>query len=111
MRKGQPVLDFLRPYTPELVGWIQSTGQASANYDGNGHYVRATPIYGAFRYVLGGDGSQTLQPLSPNQRFEGQRGDALRRCPGSASQARPDRSNPWLAPGGDCDPSDLPPGP
>jgi phospholipid/cholesterol/gamma-HCH transport system substrate-binding protein len=110
MRKGQPVLDFLRPYTPELVGWLNSTGQAAANYDGNGHYVRAMAITGAFRYMQGADGT-SLQAVSPAQRFEGQRGDALRRCPGSASQARPDRSNPWLAPGGDCDPSDLPPGP
>ncbi|MBB4662680.1 MlaD family protein [Conexibacter arvalis] len=111
MRMGQPVVDFLRPYTPELVGWLQSTGQAAANYDANGHYVRALPIFGAFRYVQGADGSQTLQPVSPDQRFAGQRGDALRRCPGSGSQARPDGSNPWDAPGGDCDPSDLPPGP
>lgn len=110
MRKGQPVVDFLRPYTPELVGWIQSTGQATANYDANGHYARALPIFGAFRYLQDG-GSQTLQPVSPAQRFEGQRGTALRRCPGAASQARPDGSNPWSAPGGDCDPSDLPPGP
>jgi phospholipid/cholesterol/gamma-HCH transport system substrate-binding protein len=111
MRMGQPVLDFLRPYTPELVGWIQSTGQATANYDANGHYARALPIFGAFRYMQGADGSQQLQPVSPNQRFDGLRADALRRCPGSGSQARPDGSNPWDAPGGDCDPSDLPPGP
>jgi len=111
MRKGQPVVDFLRPYTPELVGWLQSSGQATANYDGNGHYARALPIFGAFKYVQGADGSQTLQPVSPNQRFDDQRGDALRRCPGAGSQARPDGSNPWDAPGVDCDPSDLPPGP
>jgi phospholipid/cholesterol/gamma-HCH transport system substrate-binding protein len=111
MRQGQPVLDFLRPYTPELVGWIQSSGQATANYDGNGHYARALPIFGAFRYLQGADGSQTLQPIPPSERFAGERGDALRRCPGSASQARPDGSNPWLAPGGDCDPSDTLSGP
>ncbi len=111
MRQGQPVLDFLRPYTPELVGWIQSSGQATANYDGNGHYARALPIFGAFRYLQGADGSQTLQPIPPSERFAGERGDALRRCPGSASQPRPDGSNPWLAPGGDCDPSDTLVGP
>lgn len=111
MRMGQPVIDFFRPYTPELVGWLQSSGQATANYDGNGHYARALPIFGAFQYQQGGDGSQTLQPLSPAQRFQGMRGDALRRCPGSASQARPDGSNPWIAPGGDCDPSDTLSGP
>ncbi len=111
MRQGQPVVDFLRPYTPDLVGWLQSSGQAAANYDANGHYIRALPIFGAFKYLQGNDGSQTLQPVSPAERFEGQRGDATRRCPGSATQARPDRSNPWVAPGGDCDPSDTLTGP
>lgn len=111
MRQGQPVVDFLRPYTPDLVGWLQSTGQASANYDGNGHYTRALPIFGAFRYLQGGDGSQTLQPVSPADRFEGQRSIGRARCPGGATQARPDRSNPWVAPGGDCSLSDTPTGP
>ena len=28
MRKGQPVIDFLRPYSPDLVGWFRDFGQA-----------------------------------------------------------------------------------
>jgi phospholipid/cholesterol/gamma-HCH transport system substrate-binding protein len=111
MRKGQPVVDFFRPYTPELVGWLRSFGQASANYDANGHYTRTLADFGAFQYQQGADGSEVLQPVSPNQRFVGQRADATRRCPGAASQARPDGSNPWVAPGGDCDPSDTLTGP
>ncbi|HST42412.1 MAG TPA: hypothetical protein VLK58_23030, partial [Conexibacter sp.] len=59
----------------------------------------------------GADGSEVLNPVSPDQRFLGQRADATRRCPGGASQARPDGSNPWLAPGGDCAPSDTLTGP
>jgi len=35
-----PVLDFLRPYTPELAGWATNWGSAGGNYDANGHYVR-----------------------------------------------------------------------
>lgn len=111
MRKGQPVIDFFRPYTPELIGWLRSFGQASANYDANGHYVRAMPQYGAFRYEQTADGRQVINPVSPAQRLEGLRGDSRRRCPGAASQARPDRSNPWVAPAGDCDPADTPTGP
>lgn len=111
MRQGQPVVDFFRPYTPELVGWLRSFGQATANYDANGHYARALPIFGAFQYAQNADGSQVLNPVSPAQRFEGIRGDDRRRCPGAASQARPDGSNPYVAPGGDCDPADTPTGP
>jgi phospholipid/cholesterol/gamma-HCH transport system substrate-binding protein len=35
-----PALDFLRPYTPEVVGWATNWGSAGGNYDANGHYVR-----------------------------------------------------------------------
>jgi phospholipid/cholesterol/gamma-HCH transport system substrate-binding protein len=111
MRQGQPVVDFLRPYTPELVGWLQSYGQASANYDANGHYTRALPIFGAFQYSQGADGSQTINPVSPAQRFDNVRATNTKRCPGAASQARPDGSNPWVAPGVDCDPSETLSGP
>jgi phospholipid/cholesterol/gamma-HCH transport system substrate-binding protein len=36
-----PALTYLRPYTPELVGWLSNWGSAAANYDANGHYLRA----------------------------------------------------------------------
>lgn len=35
-----PAIDFLRPYAPELVGWLSNWGGASSNYDANGHYLR-----------------------------------------------------------------------
>ncbi len=31
---------FLRPYTPEIVGFLANWGSHSANYDGTGHYAR-----------------------------------------------------------------------
>lgn len=47
----QPVLSFLRPYTPEAVGFLSTWASAFGNYDGNGHYARifaqaglATPL-------------------------------------------------------------------
>jgi phospholipid/cholesterol/gamma-HCH transport system substrate-binding protein len=35
-----PVLDFLRPYTPEVAGWATNWGSSAGNYDANGHYTR-----------------------------------------------------------------------
>jgi phospholipid/cholesterol/gamma-HCH transport system substrate-binding protein len=35
-----PALSFLRPYTPEVVGWLSNWGSSAANYDSNGHYMR-----------------------------------------------------------------------
>ena len=46
LRKSPPVLDFIRPYTPDLVGWfLRDFGQGAANYDANGHYARIEPIF------------------------------------------------------------------
>ncbi|KRC46640.1 hypothetical protein ASE19_21815 [Nocardioides sp. Root79] len=42
-----PAIDFLRPYTPELVGWLSNWGGAAGNYDSNGHYLRAFIQFGA----------------------------------------------------------------
>lgn len=36
----QDVGAFLRPYTPELAGWISNWGSATAGYDSYGHYSR-----------------------------------------------------------------------
>jgi phospholipid/cholesterol/gamma-HCH transport system substrate-binding protein len=36
----QPVLSFLRPYTPEAVGFLSAWASAMGNYDANGHYAR-----------------------------------------------------------------------
>ncbi|HWU20575.1 MAG TPA: MlaD family protein [Nocardioides sp.] len=36
-----PALAYVRPYTPELMGWLANWGSAAANYDANGHYLRA----------------------------------------------------------------------
>jgi phospholipid/cholesterol/gamma-HCH transport system substrate-binding protein len=108
MRRGQPVIDFLRPYSPDLVGWFRDFGQSAANYDANGHYARVMPIFGAFQYQAS---DQTLQPVPPSQRLAGLRSGFNRRCPGAASQPRPDGSNPYVPAGFDCDPSDVLPGP
>jgi phospholipid/cholesterol/gamma-HCH transport system substrate-binding protein len=110
MRKGQPVIDFLRPYSPDLVGWFRDFGQSAANYDANGHYARVMPIFGAFQYQPNSSGG-SLQPVSPAQRLSGLTSGFTRRCPGAASQPRPDGSNPFAPGGFDCNASDVLPGP
>ncbi|HEY1970382.1 MAG TPA: MlaD family protein [Pseudonocardia sp.] len=34
----QPAASFIRPYTPELAGWISNFGEAFSRYDSQGHY-------------------------------------------------------------------------
>jgi phospholipid/cholesterol/gamma-HCH transport system substrate-binding protein len=111
MKQGQPVIDFLRPYAPDLVGWFRDFGQTSANYDANGHYVRVMPIFGIFQYHDNGNGTSSLNPVPPSQRLQGIAHGYLRRCPGAASQPRPDGSNPYVPAGFDCNRNDVLPGP
>lgn len=41
MLKGLgPALGFLRPYTPELAGWVSNWASATSGYDANGHLGR-----------------------------------------------------------------------
>jgi phospholipid/cholesterol/gamma-HCH transport system substrate-binding protein len=37
----QPAISFLRPYTPELMGWIQNWGKNFGSYDSQGHLWNA----------------------------------------------------------------------
>jgi phospholipid/cholesterol/gamma-HCH transport system substrate-binding protein len=111
MRQGQSVIDFLRPYAPDLVGWFRDFGQTSANYDANGHYVRVMPVFGIFQYHDNGNGTSSLNPVSPSQRLQGIAHGFLQRCPGAASQPRPDGSNPYVPAGFDCNRNDVLPGP
>ena len=112
LEKAQPVLEFLRPYAPELVGWFRDFGQSAANYDANGHFARVQPIFNAFSFTDNPAGG-TLLPIPPSQRFNGWETNQLRRCPGAASQPAADGSSPWRDTSGtlDCDPSEVPPGP
>jgi phospholipid/cholesterol/gamma-HCH transport system substrate-binding protein len=110
--QAQPVLEFARPYTPELVGWFRDFGQGAANYDANGHFARIQPIFNAFQFTDNPAGG-VLTPIPPSQRFDGLETNQLRRCPGAASQPAADGSAPWRDVSGtlDCDPDQVPPGP
>lgn len=43
VREYQPVLAFLRPYTPELVGFATNWGNVFSGYDSQGHVWTALP--------------------------------------------------------------------
>jgi phospholipid/cholesterol/gamma-HCH transport system substrate-binding protein len=106
------VLEFIRPYTPDFVGWLRDFGQGAASYDANGHYARIQPIFNAFNFDDNPAGG-VLTPIPPSQRFDGLETNQLRRCPGAASQPNSDGSAPWRDVSGtlDCDPDQVPPGP
>ena len=112
LQRLQPVLEFIRPYTPEFTGWLRDFGISSANYDANGHFARIQPIFNAFQFSDNPAGG-VLTPLDPSQRFAGLVTGQLRRCPGAATQPPPDGSAPWRDVSGtlDCDPGQVLPGP
>jgi phospholipid/cholesterol/gamma-HCH transport system substrate-binding protein len=114
LRKSQPVLEFIRPYVPELTGWFHDFGQATSNYDANGHFARIQPIFNAFTFTDNPAGG-VLTPHGLNQKFDGLQTNIAKRCPGAASQPAEDGSAPYTDNGNlgadDCDPSLVPPGP
>jgi phospholipid/cholesterol/gamma-HCH transport system substrate-binding protein len=112
LTRGQSVIEFIRPYAPDLAAWITHFATVPAYYDANGHYARVLPIFNAFSY----DQSQNqLNPLSPAERKTILSGRGNRFCPGAGTQPASDNSNPFLDDGAlgpeDCDPNTRPPGP
>ena len=111
LRKSTPVLSFIRPYTPDFVGWLRDFGQGASNYDANGHFARIQPIFNAYQFTSS-PGGGLLTPISPALRGTGFQTGVIRRCPGAASQFPPDGSAPYLDPPSlDCDPTLTLPGP
>jgi phospholipid/cholesterol/gamma-HCH transport system substrate-binding protein len=115
-----PVFQFARPYAPDFLGLLSRLGQATANYDQNGHYARAQVLSNIFNY-----GGGALTPQNPADQYDFYTSTAgafenFIRCPGGATQAI-SGSNPFtddgnLLSGGQdpnpkCDPNDVPPGP
>ena len=114
LQRAQPVLEFIRPYTPDLAGWLRDFGQGAANYDANGHFARIQPLFNAFSFTDTPAGG-VLTPVPPSQRFGGLQTGVIKRCPGAASQPAADGSAPFTDNGSlgpdDCDPSLALPGP
>jgi phospholipid/cholesterol/gamma-HCH transport system substrate-binding protein len=112
LQRSQPVLEFARPYTPELVGWFRDFGQGASNYDANGHFARIQPMFNAFQFTTNPAGG-LLTPVPDANRMDGVQRGFIRRCPGAATQRPQDGSAPWRDSSGDldCDPSLVLPGP
>jgi phospholipid/cholesterol/gamma-HCH transport system substrate-binding protein len=110
LRRGTPVVQFIRPYAPDLIGWFRDFGQSAANYDANGHFARISPLFDAFQFTSTPAGG-VLTPKTPAQRTTGLQAGQIKRCPGAATQTAPDGSNPYRPDNLDCDPSIVPPGP
>jgi phospholipid/cholesterol/gamma-HCH transport system substrate-binding protein len=106
MQSGQIIMQFLRPYTPEMTAWFTHFGQIAANYDANGHYVRVSTMSAPFDYnggVLTPNNNPSLAQFPKT---------GIDRCPGSAAQPAGDASSPFTAGGTlDCNPSLQTPGP
>ena len=100
------MLEFVRPYTPELVGWFRDFGAGAANYDANGHYARIQPIFNAFQLTDNAGRRPRWCRCPSRSASTGLQTGMLRRCPGAASQPPPDGSAPFRDSGGnlDCDP-------
>ncbi len=110
IRESLPVLDFARPYLPELTGWFRDFGQVGAGYDANGHFGRIQPLFNTFQFRDDPAGG-TLVPQDPDNRMEGVQSGMIRRCPGAASQPPADGSAPFQDDGLDCDPTQVLAGP
>ena len=114
LKKAQPVIEFIRPYTPDFVGWLRDFGQGASNYDANGHFARVAPQFNAYQF--NDTPVPLITPQDPSQRLNsdipGYFTPAPRRCPGTASQPPADGSAPWRDTSGtlDCDPNVLIPG-
>ena len=102
--RADPVIEYARGYTPDLVAWVTKFGQAGAYYDANGHYVRVHPVFGPTNLDRP---NNRLVGVPPSQRLNGFERGTRPTCPGGATQPAPDGSSPWAFRG--CDPSSGPP--
>ena len=95
LAKAEPIVGALRAYTPDVVSGLFNGfgGTTGGYYDANGHYVRISvqgnPV------TAQGAGSVLVPPGANTAGSYFFRRGVLSRCPGSATQAHPDGSNPW----------------
>jgi phospholipid/cholesterol/gamma-HCH transport system substrate-binding protein len=111
LQKTQPVIEYARPYSPDLAGWFTKFGQGASPYDANGHYARIQPLFNAFQFQAT-PGGNALTFTGATGRLAGFQTRQNQRCPGGAMQPPPDGSAPYKdTPDFQCDPSTTPPGP
>ena len=108
LQDAMPVVQEARPYTPDFVGGLINGfgGEAAAYYDANGRYARIS--FQGSPYTLNNEGTLIPVPSQPPG-LAGFRRGVTRRCPGAATQALPDGSNPFTDGRDDfCDREDDP---
>ncbi|MEA2482996.1 MAG: phospholipid/cholesterol/gamma-HCH transport system substrate-binding protein [Thermoleophilaceae bacterium] len=110
--QSEPVLSFIRPYAPDLIGFARSFGSAAATYDANGHYARTAPVFDAFSFSDDANGGAlTPKPVADRGKSPYLTGGHLRRCPGTALPPLSDASAPFVDNGPlanpDCDPTQV----
>jgi phospholipid/cholesterol/gamma-HCH transport system substrate-binding protein len=108
---SQPKVAQLRPYSPDLFAFLTKFGQATAYYDGNGHYARVQPA--GVNLFDRDPVTGVLDAILPTEQLTGFDTGFFNRCPGGATQPSAG-SNPFLDDGalsGVCDPLAVPPGP
>jgi phospholipid/cholesterol/gamma-HCH transport system substrate-binding protein len=109
LRDSLPILEQLRPYAPELVGWFDDFSH-SGIVDANGGVGRFSLILNAFS--PGPSGLPLLDPgnlLAPVDLLNLFSLGNDRRCPGSNERPATDGSNPFTDGGNvNCDPTQLP---
>jgi len=127
LKEGQKTLEFARPYTVDLVGWMRELGQLTSFYDANGHFARFSPVFNSYKV----DGAGQFEQLNANERYSiysdpafnspyGHSGAKnFRRCPGSSSQLPAGQEAAWRAffdqsllnpQAKGCNPDQVPPG-
>lgn len=129
MQDAEPVLQFARPYMPDLLGAITKLGQVTAFYDADGHYARIEPAeLNLFCYDYPGStfgppcntGTDFLKPIPEAQQFDDLIFGQFKRCPGGSTQSNAGfpvpTDHPFLDGGqlvspADCNVTQVPPGP
>ncbi|MGH2838713.1 MAG: MlaD family protein [Thermoleophilaceae bacterium] len=111
LQKSQPVIEYIRPYTPDFAGWITKFGQGASNYDAHGHFARIQPMFNPFSLTSTPLLGDVLTPVQDATRLQGLETTQSFRCPGGSTQPPPDGSAPWIDESADCDPNTVPPGP
>jgi phospholipid/cholesterol/gamma-HCH transport system substrate-binding protein len=106
---SSPIFSFVRPYVPDLVGWVRNFGQVMSTYDANGHYARTLPVFDADE---SNGTTLTAKPFAQRGSSASLKTNQLRRCPGAAAPPLPDGSAPFVDDGPlanpDCDPTQVP---
>ncbi len=113
MNASEDFVAFARPYSPDILQAFGKLAGVAGYFDANGNYARVQAS--AFNLFKWNSVTGNLEPIPVSDKFNGFTTDTnSNRCPGGSTQPITG-SNPFLDEGklgaGDCDPSNVPPGP